>query len=170
MKVYSLLLLVVCLLGSQLTYAGRMGDAWKGSQSRIHGRFTKGGKGGGGGAFTLLMTSSTTISSLSSTALTSGGDLLKTVALRDEFLEENLYAVKVDSAKGQGEYLQTLASLSGCNGTAAQAQFASKVRSNFKTVYDGTEVMDADVVADHVDSLIENDPEMRQICQFNSAT
>jgi hypothetical protein len=164
MQKWQLLVLVMALATSQASFAGRMGDAWKGSQSRIHGRFTKGkGSNGGGGAFALLMTSSTTISSLSSTALTSGGSLLKEVALRDEFLDENLYAVKLDSAKGQGEYLRTLASLSGCKAPQAQTEFASKIRSNFKSVY-GSSEQDPTVIADQIDEMIQGDSQLQKAC------
>jgi hypothetical protein len=161
MQKWQLLVLVMVLATSQASFAGRMGDAWKGSSSRIHGRFAKGH--GGGSAASLFMTSSTTISSLSSTALTSGGDLLKQVALRDEFLDENLYAVKLDSAKGQGEYLRTLAALSGCKANQAQVQFASKIRSNFKSVY-GSSEQDPTVIADQIDEMIQSDSQLQQAC------
>jgi hypothetical protein len=160
-KKCQLFVLFIALATSQVSLAGRMGDAWKGSQSRVHGRFAK-GKGGGSVAG-LFMTSSTTISSLSSTALTSGGDLLKQVALRDEFLDENLYAIKLDSAKGQGEYLRTLASLSGCKATQAQTEFATKIRSNFKSVYSSPE-QDPTVIADQIDEMIQSDSQLQQSC------
>jgi Protein of unknown function (DUF3015) len=165
MKKWQYAVVALVLLSSQVALAGRMGDAWKGSQSRIHGRFSKKGKGGGG-AMALLMTSSTTITSLSTTALTSGGDMLKEVAYRDEFINENLYAIKVDSAKGQGEYLQTLATLSGCEGHEAQSKFGTEIRAHFDDVYDGSSDQDPGAIADQIDGLIQANPEMQKSCHL----
>jgi hypothetical protein len=155
--------LILTLVTSQVAWANRFGDAWEASHSRIHGRFARGrGNTASGGLF---LTSSTTITSLSSMALTTGGSLLQKVALRDEFLDQNLYAVMVDSAKGQGEYLQTLAALSGCDGVEAQGKFSSAIRSNFKSVY-GSSTSDPAAVSDQVDQMIQNDSELRKSCQL----
>jgi hypothetical protein len=165
MKKSQLALIALAMLTTHSALASRVGDAWKGSQSRVHGRFVKKDKGGSGFGAQLL-TSSTTITSLSSTALTSGGDMLKEVAYRDEFINENLYALKVDSAKGQGEYVQTLATLSGCDSPAAQKQFAQELRTHFEDVYTASSQQDAGQIADQIDSMIQANPKMQQSCRM----
>jgi hypothetical protein len=92
--------------------------------------------------------------------------MLKTAAFREEFVNENLYALKVDSAKGEGEYLQALAALSGCEGRDAQNYFGAKVRSHFDSIYDGSLDQDPDAVLGQIDQLIQGDPEMQRACRI----
>ncbi len=153
--------LSVILAYSPLASANRFGDAWGASHSRFRKHFYPRERHPGF-EVGLFLTSSTTETTSSMITFTTGGDLLKPVATRDRFIDENLYAIKLDSAKGQGEYLRTLAVLSGCD--KAQSQFASTIRSNFKEVYGLEE--DPAAIADQIDRMIEDDSSLHSSCHL----
>ncbi len=163
---YSILVLVV-LAFSQLAQANRFGDAWMASHHRFQRHFYPENRAGAGAVFLL---SSTTVTSVSSLAFTFGGDMLKQAQLRQHFIDENLYAIKIDSAKGQGEFVQTLAILSGCEDASAQSLFAAKIRSQFKNVYGATFAQDSASIANQIDNMIDSDPEMQNSCPLENAS
>jgi hypothetical protein len=55
-------------------------------------------------------------------------------ATRVTFIEEALPAIRVDAARGEGEYLKTLAQLTGCP-ASHYPTVASVMHSEFKTVF-----------------------------------
>src|ERR1017187_5629053 len=103
-SVYLVILFVMAF--SEISWEHRFGDAWNHAHGHFRRRFYGGRQDTPAGLFTLF---STTITSASVTSFTSGGDLSQASAeYREYFIDENLYAIKLDSAKGQGEYLKTL--------------------------------------------------------------
>jgi len=73
------------------------------------------------------------------------------VAMKDaetrSFAEANFETIRQEMAQGQGENLQVLASLMGCN----QATFGANVRSQYGSIFDRSDVT-ADVMLDRVEA------------------
>ena len=158
-----LCLLTVIGCFSSLAHANRFGDSWEAGHERIHRTFYPGHDKGHPGFTVLFSTSSTTTSTL---AFTTGGNMLRGAQLRNEFINQNLYAVKLDSAKGDGEFVETLAQLSGCDQPEVQAVFASQMRKHFAEVFSSVEENDPQLLSNRVDNLIDQNPQMRVLCQL----
>lgn len=78
-------------------------------------------------------------------------------SLRSSFIENSSLPLQADAARGKGEYLETLAQLSGC----AQAQyprFANEMREHFAFVFASDKTAE---VIDRIDSLA------RKACSLN---
>jgi hypothetical protein len=172
MKKYPFSILVLALIFSPLAWGNRFHDSWNAGHNHIRMRFYPNHKGEGAPVGLFLM-SSTSATTTSSTSFTSGQDLAAGAAkaeLRTNFIDENFYALKLESAKGQGEYLQTLAILSGCEQPEAQTQFGSKVRSNFKAIYDSASTQEPGEISKQIDQLIDDDPVMQKACRSDVAS
>lgn len=160
-----LLCLLIVIGGfSSLAQANRFGESWDAGHEHVHKMFYPGHDRNHPGFTLLFSTSSTTTSSL---AFTTGGNMLRAAQLRNEFINENLYAVKLDSAKGDGEYVETLAQLSGCDQPGVQAVFASQMRAHFAEVFSSVEDGDPQLLSNRVDNLIDQNPQMRTLCQMD---
>jgi hypothetical protein len=171
MKTYQFSVLVLMLILSPLAWGNRFRDSWNAGHNHIRARFYP--NHGQGAPVGLFLMSSTSATTTSSTSFTSGQDLASggsKAELRMNFIDENFYALKLESAKGQGEYLQTLAILSGCELPEAQTQFGSKVRSNFKVIYDSSATQEPGEISKQIDQLIHDDPVMQKTCRADIAS
>ena len=62
-----------------------------------------------------------------------------------KFATENYFEIAVDTAKGDGMFLQAYADLMGCSGTANK-KFKNHMQKNFKNLFDGKSVRPANLV------------------------
>lgn len=78
-----------------------------------------------------------------------GGQAVTVVAAK-QFIETNREAFAKDVSRGQGETIDTLASLGGCQDSKA---VAANLQRNFKTIFPSAAVSNTDVSAAAVSSL-----------------
>ena len=164
MKKLKIGLVILTLLIPQLSQALQWGKCLQDNYKRNHIDKAKGASAMA--KFMSLSSSATSSSSTSFTSSTSGCGLFARNDLRNHFIEENYYAIKLDSAKGGGEYLQALATLSGCERAEAQSRFESKMRSNFKDIYfNPISSKNPTQISPAIDQMIQDDLMLRLSCQ-----
>lgn len=87
--------------------------------------------------------------------------------VREQFIAENFDQIREESARGEGEYLAALASLSGCDSQLAQEKFQSVVRAKFSNLYFPSEAfLQPDQLGRQVDNVIQSDSTLNHMCQF----
>lgn len=80
------------------------------------------------------------------------------------FIAQNLDQLKVDSARGQGEYLDAYASLSGCSKYATQ-KLGIAIQRNFTSVYGSKLEYTAEKSYGQIEELISKDPKLSKSCK-----
>ena len=88
---------------------------------------------------------------------------------REDFLVVSIDAVLLNSASGQGEYINALAELSGCNDEATRKKFGTVVRNHFEEIYfDRTGVATPEKIGPRIDQMISRDPDLQNNCAITS--
>ena len=89
---------------------------------------------------------------------------------RREFLVVNLEQIKVDAARGEGEHLDALASLSGCQGQQSKDEFKFEIQRNFLVLFFGSASSESrpDAIATRIDQAVQLNPSLRKSCRIES--
>ena len=82
-----------------------------------------------------------------------------------KYAEANFDSLKMDISRGQGESLQTVATLLGCNSTAAQ-EFSKLSQEKFLEIV--PENSQPVQVIDSLDQMIQNQPSLKSTCQVSA--
>lgn len=80
---------------------------------------------------------------------------------REHYVAENSDRLKVDIAKGEGEYLETLMHLSGCP-SDQKVTFSRTVQSHYGELFKTSEYWG---LGSDIDLLLQNNPELRTACK-----
>lgn len=78
---------------------------------------------------------------------------------RETFLVENFESLRIEIAKGDGEFLRTFSQLSGCSSPRSLSQ---ELKQNFEALY----ASDPWVLSPRVDDLIAKNPRLSRDCQI----
>lgn len=81
---------------------------------------------------------------------------------RKAFLNEAMVPLQVDAARGKGEYLNTLAQLSGCP-TDKYGKFGSSIQKKYDALF-SKENEDPAVLIKKVDLIVNSEPELKSSC------
>ena len=84
-------------------------------------------------------------------------------ANRVSFIEDTLPSIRVDAARGEGEYLKTLAVLTGCP-AEQHGKVASVMHSQFATVFASADDKDAAAQVARIDSALKSDAGLKKSC------
>lgn len=84
-------------------------------------------------------------------------------ATRVSFIEETLPSLKVDAARGDGEYLKTLAQLTGCP-SEQYPNVASVMHSQYSTVFASANEKDTAAQVARIDSALRSDENLKKVC------
>lgn len=81
------------------------------------------------------------------------------------FIAQNLEPLKIDSARGRGEYLSAYLSLSGCSGNARK-EYSRFLQNNFTKIY-GEKLDNSSLqVYERLEWLIKNDENLKKFAVF----
>ena len=85
-------------------------------------------------------------------------------ATRASFIEDSLPKIRVDAARGSGEYLKALAQLSGCP-EEQYGKVASVMHSRFSTIFAANDVGgDAISQSARIDSVLRSETALKNSC------
>ncbi len=77
---------------------------------------------------------------------------------REAFVENSLVAIKIDAARGEGEYLNALAELWGCP-SEDYSEFASTLHNHYLSLFN-----QSGPVLDKIDSIIRSQSNLKASC------
>lgn len=83
-------------------------------------------------------------------------------SLRSSFIESSRHSLQVEAARGRGEYLQTLADLSGCPADKHDI-FAEVMQKQFTQLF-GNNAQDTATLVKGIDSSIRADARLKGVC------
>ncbi len=90
----------------------------------------------------------------------SSGGLIKTAALeRKVFVATNFRALESEMAKGRGEYVSSLAALSGCKAP----EFSAFAKANYEKLLPSDKTTSSELL-DNLDRELSSDPAMAKAC------
>ena len=88
---------------------------------------------------------------------------------RKQFLYANTENLLLDSARGNGEYINALAQLSGCRNEVANKIFARTIQQNFERIYfEGVKSATPEKIGPRIDKLIKLNARLRYACKITS--
>lgn len=80
---------------------------------------------------------------------------------RQSFLDESLAPLKVDAARGKGEYINALAELSGCPSDKF-GKFGSVLQNHYSKVFSE---QNSSSILSQVDQVVNSEPELKGSCR-----
>ncbi len=83
------------------------------------------------------------------------------------FVEINNDDLSRQMARGEGEKLEVLALLSGCQDAEAQKQFSAMTKASYNQIYSSSDVKPEDVIA-NLKAQIKNNADVQRTCQLAS--
>lgn len=83
-------------------------------------------------------------------------------AARQAFVNEALVPLQADAARGKGEYINTLAQLSGCPENK-YGKFASAIQAQYSSVFPENPKNPA-IIVKNIDSIVKAEPELKGAC------
>lgn len=83
---------------------------------------------------------------------------------KQQFIAFNLDELKVDSARGNGEYAEAYANLSGCP-QRANKTFSGVLQDNFTQIYGDHADHDPEAVYNLIEQIISSDPTLSKDCK-----
>ena len=117
------------------------------------------------GPLGIRLSSGSSSSSSSVTSSTGACSMFGLKEQREEFLVANQDAVMRESARGSGEYVESLTRLSGCGGETARKSFGAMLQSRFNAIYfTGEKAASVEEVTRRIDSEITASPELKIAC------
>lgn len=103
----------------------------------------------------------------SGTSGCSSSGLVKADKEQQYFVEINREDLSQEMARGQGEKLTAWAQMNGCQSESSQQVFATMAQKNFEKIFPSAEIS-AEVVIEHLQTEMQNTPEVMQQCQVAS--
>lgn len=88
-------------------------------------------------------------------------------ARKQQFIAFNLDKIKVDSARGAGEYIEAYASLSGCP-SDSRIMFSALLKRNYLQIYGQNEEQEPEKIYTTIDEIIKSDPILSSVCNLDS--
>ena len=90
----------------------------------------------------------------------SSGGLIKTASLeRQVFVATNIRTLELEMAKGQGEYVSSLAALSGCKAP----EFSAFAKTRYEKLFPSEKTTSTELL-NNIDKEISSDPAMAKAC------
>jgi len=103
----------------------------------------------------------------SGTSGCSASGIVKADQQMEYFVEVNNDDLSREMARGNGEKLDVLAQMHGCNDKASQAAFSSMAKDSFQKIYSKSDEKAQDVIA-HIKSEIKNNLDVQHMCHIAS--
>jgi hypothetical protein len=83
------------------------------------------------------------------------------------FFAQNFNELQIESAKGNGEYLHSYASLSGCNKTGSE-RLKKALQTNFKAIYGSNVEYTPKKAYEGIENILKHDSVLKKSCHPNT--